>query len=130
MAVEVRRAQYADLAPFAALATREGAVVKPSVHTDWWAAFSGTRVLSFGGLHVAPPLARLKALWTRPEERRSGLNEAIVDAMIQSAWARGDIQTIEVFQVHTGSPDYWPSRGFTLHSVRRNGARVYRLTKP
>lgn len=111
---------YADVAPWAAAASRDHVTLKDTKDTRWWwipgAGCIGLLRLHRGGV-------RLKALWVRPELRAKGYGRLLRNFPILIA--RRECATfIEGYAVNPGA---YAKLGFTVEAVRGNGGTVVRL---
>lgn len=124
--MEVRMVEYARVAPFAALAAKEQATIKPSDRTQWFAALSSRdRVLGVGGVWWNGSIARLKGYYTPHTERAAGVGWAIVVETMLYARSLGP-DVIELFMSPNRRRTFWEALGFSEVGVKPNGAVHFR----
>ena len=79
------------------------------------------RVLAYGGMLIAPDEGQITNVAVHPDARRGGLGRAIVDALIEDAYARGLEQiSLEVRESNHAAITLYERTGFAVAGKRKN----------
>jgi GNAT superfamily N-acetyltransferase len=128
-AVDIVRARWPEIAPFARLAGRERVTVTDTADPTLWfkTVDECGRITGFAGVAaVGRSKARIRALWVVPEHRGAGLGTALGHACMHYALA-ARFAKVEIL---TFDPS-WPAHaGFVALGTTPHGATrmVYTLT--
>lgn len=85
--LSITRCSFSDIAPYTDAAKRERIGITPG--TTFYAARLDGEIAGFCGIVFKKDYAVLKNIWVKPEHRRKGMGEAIIQFQINTARESG-----------------------------------------